>query len=195
MRPVWAGRHGDRVGVSGVLLQLRHDGVLLSAMGLLARAGHKRHDEALAIREGAWEIVRHWGGHRARGSWSAATWRSPTRRSIGSRTRSRSGATSTRADAMPGVATHGGTLMCATRKSRDAIEELAATRMKIRSRARHGHRRENAAAEGGIFLSFRSTLAYGLYKNPGASLLDTGGRGDVRRACVVSRRVLHLSGR
>ena len=48
------------------------------------------------------------------------------------------------------------------------------------------HRLPSAAREGGIFLSFRSTLAYGLYKNPGASLQIFSRprrRSTRRRAC------------
>ena len=44
--------------------------------------------------------------------------------------------------------------------------------------------------EGGIFLSFRSTLAYGLYKNPGASLLDLlEAEATFDELCTISRRV------
>ena len=172
----------------------RHDGVLLSAMGLLARFLDldKRHDEALAIREGAWEIVRHWEDESSsrivvRGDLAQSyeevdrfadaleIWRDLYARQMQLR-----------------GAAHERTLMCHTKVAWTLIEGLGgyeeaqrimrdtlsiAARV-LPPRGRH------------LPLSFRSTLAYGLYKNPGASLLDLlEAEATFDELCVVSRRV------
>ena len=170
----------------------RHDGVLLSAMGLLARFLDldKRHDEALAIREGAWEIVRHWEDESSRivvrGDLAQSyeevdrfadaleIWRDLYARQMQLR-----------------GAAHERTLMCHTKVAWTLIEGLGGYEeaqrimrdtLSIASRV--------LPREGGIFLSFRSTLAYGLYKNPGASLLDLlEAEATFDELCVVSRRV------
>ena len=173
VRPVVlrAGRHGDRVGVSASYSsRARHDGVLLSAMGLLARFLDldKRHDEALAIREGAWGRP-HWEDESSR-----IVVRGDLAQSYeevdASRTRSRSARPLRPADAIAWARRR--TDAHVSHESRGRSSGPGGYERPRESRDTLSIAARVLPREGGIFLSFRSTLAYGLYKNPGASLLD-----------------------
>ena len=159
----------------------RGGGVLLSAMGLLAGSwSGQAARRGAAIREGAWEIVRHWDEVADRGPRRPSA---STRRSIGSRTRSRSGATSTRGNAI------------ARRDARGAhvSHEGRVDADRGPGRLRGGpenHARDVTRAmlpREGIF-SRSSTLAYGRTE-PRASLLDRSRRKQRSRERRLAARL------
>ena len=169
----------------------RNDGVLLSAMGLLARFLDldKRHAEALKIREDAWEIVRHWEDESSRivvrGD-LAQSYEECDRfadaleiwRDLYERQKKLRGPK------------HERTLMNHTKVAWTLMHVNGHAEAAGIMRATLRIAGPQMRPENGVFLSLRSTLAYGLYQNEAASLLDL--RESVATfdaLCVVSRRV------